>query len=105
MQAIPVILSDEYYDLFLIMEEDIVLQMKAYDPPEISTLQLPVEFLSRKVNNIVLMYATSEDLERVSAACDAGNLQGALRILSRGYGWRPDSGNAEHAEGSSDEME
>lgn len=95
MQAIPVILSDDYYDLFIIVEEENVLRMKAYDPPEITTLQLPVEFHSRKVNNIVLMYATEEDLVRVTAACDANDLQGALRILSRGYRWRPDSGNGE----------
>lgn len=92
MQCIPVIVSEDSYDLFIILEEENVVRMKAYDPPEILTTALPTECLARKVNNIVLMYATDRDLTAVIAACAVGDVRTALRILSRGYQWRPDRG-------------
>jgi hypothetical protein len=99
MRAIPVIVSEDYYDLFIILEEENIRRMKTYDPAELLTTNLPVEFITRKVNNIVLMYATADDLKRVTAACAMNDVSGALRILSRGFQWRPDRGDKNESSG------
>lgn len=93
MRCIPVIVSEDYYDLFIILEEDNLQRIKNYDPAELITTNLSVPFLTRKVNNIVIMYATNEDLKVLNARCDQGDVRGALRHLSRGYAWRPDRGD------------
>lgn len=98
MRCIPAIISEDYYDLFIILREDNLTQIKRYDPAEVTTLSLPIECLSRKVNNIVIMYATDTDLKLVEALCERGNVQGALRHLSRGFTWRPNKGDGSAGE-------
>lgn len=99
MHCIPVIVSEDYYNLFIILEEANLKRIRSYDPAELLTTHLPPAFLTRKVNSIILMYATDEELRRVAELCKAGDVKGALKPLARGYAWRPDMGDTHIQDG------
>lgn len=105
MLSLPVIINESCYDLFIILDEDNVARMKAYDPAEVVTGNFSAKFMEHKVRNIILMYGTAKEIELFTRMCQAGEVRGALRLLSRGYRWRPESGDQDESGGYESALE
>jgi hypothetical protein len=100
MLCLPVVVSEKAYDLFVILEEENLTRMKAYDPAEVITGNLPAEYsVHRKVRNLILMYATAKDLRIVMELCKEERPREALRYLSHGYRWRAERGDRDESAG------
>lgn len=95
MLAVPAILidDDQRYDLCVILQDDNIARMKTYDPAELLTANLPQIYQSRKIRNVIIMYATEEEVPRITAMCRAGQIKEALKYLSRGWVFRPEAGD------------
>ncbi len=89
MMALPVIVNERCYDLFIILQDDNIERMKVYDPTEVILANFADRFIDRLVRNIVIMYGNEADIVRFTAMCQTGDVQGALRYMARGYKWRP----------------
>jgi len=93
MHCIPAIVSEHDYDLFVILQDDNIARIKTYDPAEILTASFPQSHQARKIRNVVIMYATEKEVAKVIAMCEAGDLNNALKYLSRGWVFRPECGD------------
>ncbi len=96
MLCLPAVINDVCYDLFIILQDENIARMKAYDPVEVVTAQFPIPIADRKIHNVMVMYATDEDVETITALCQAGQLPKALKYLSRGFRFRPDDHDDEY---------
>jgi hypothetical protein len=93
MMALPVIVNERCYDLFIILQDDNIERMKAYDPAELITANFAERFTDRNIRTIVMMYGTKADISRFTTMCQAGDVRGALRYLARGFKFRPEAGD------------
>lgn len=93
MQIIPLTISIHEFDLWVILEAENIERMRAYDPAEVILDKLPEPWNSMRVRNIQLCYATPLDMAEVTKRLQAGEIQHALKFLSRGFRFRPDAGD------------
>lgn len=93
MQLIPVTISTLEFDLWVILEHENMERLRAYDPGEIIVDKFPEPWRSMRVRNIQLCYATPLDMAEVTMRLKAGEIQTALKFLSRGFKYRPDAGD------------
>jgi hypothetical protein len=105
MIALPVIVNEHCYDLFIVMQEDNVTRIKAYDPAEVVTANFAAEFMKHKVRNVIVMYGNEGDIALITMMCRAGDVRGALRHLSRGYRWRPGAADRDESGGYESALE
>ena len=92
MLSLPVKVSDTEMDLFVILEDDNIERIKQHDPAEIVRRNLgPMSRFT--IRNVVIAYAGKEDLATVMPMFENGNPNEAMRHLSRGFRFRPDSGD------------
>ncbi len=95
MQCVPFQVSRESFDIFVILEEDNLLRMKAYDPAEVVKASLGERFERLKLRNVIIGYATDEDLKQFHDFVARGDVQGGLKYLSRGWAYRPERGDSD----------
>jgi len=90
MIAIPLQISATHYNLYIIMEQDNLDRIRAYDPAVIETSKFPPDWKHLLVNEVVLMFATAEEIK---ASASTRNVPEMLNNLSRGFKYRPDLGD------------
>lgn len=93
MMVIPFRINDAQYSLYVILGKDNLERIEQYDPAEVTLNKLGESFASLTVKDVVILYATDAEAEQVVAMCAAGKVREALRMLSRGFRFRPDDGD------------
>lgn len=95
MQIIPFMVDEGHFNIFVVLEDENLRRMKAYDPAQFALDKLPGEWRSRKLNVVIIGYATPADLAHVKHLADAGVPDAVLVFLSRGFAFRPDLGDSD----------
>ena len=93
MIAIPFMVSEESYNVFLVLEEANVARIRAYDPAQFDMSKLPEEWRARKLGLVLIGYATNEELAQLHLMIAREGLGAALQFLSRGFQYRPEAGD------------
>jgi hypothetical protein len=92
MLSLPFKISDTEIDLYVILENDNIERIKKYDPAEVVRTNLgPMSKFA--IRNVVIMYASKADLATVMPMFENGEPKEALMYLSRGWQYRPESGD------------
>jgi hypothetical protein len=94
MYMIPFQINPQEYSVFVVLEEENLERMKAYDPAEFNLWKLGDSWLTLRLRDVIIGYATGPDSARVMELCRAGKPNSALRHLSRGFRYRPDQGDS-----------
>ena len=95
MVTLPLQVSMTHYDLFLILEDDNLERIKAYDPAEVALRRLPPAWHKLTVRNIQLCYATAEELKLLMGATNIVEVVKRLKVLSRGWQFKPEQGDSD----------
>jgi hypothetical protein len=95
MFAIPMKVSATHYDLFLCLEDENIERIKAYDPAEVLTSLMGEPWNGMLVRGFIVTYAAPGELAEVTRLCNEGRAEAALRLLSRGWKYRPDQGDSD----------
>lgn len=81
-------ISKTHYNLYIILEQDNVDRIKAYDPAVIETAKFPPDWKELLINEVVVMFATAEEVKTGSI-----NPPELLKQLCRGFKYRPRQGD------------
>ena len=93
MIAIPFLVDESSYNVFLVLEEANIERMRVYDPAQFDFAKLPQEWQAKRVNLVLIGYATSEELATLHGVIAREGLGAALQMLSRGFRYRPEAGD------------
>ena len=93
MIAIPFLVDESSYNVFLVLEEANVERIRAYDPAQFDFSKLPQEWQAKRVNLVLIGYATNEELATLHGVISREGLGAALQLLSRGFQYRPEAGD------------
>lgn len=83
-------------DIVIVLADENIERMKRYDPAEIVWADLPSEYSSRRPGAVAVAFATAEDqaeIERMSRTDPENWKERALKLISRGFEFRPDLGD------------
>lgn len=92
MMTLPLRISETEIDVFVILEDDNIERIRKYDPAEIVRKNTG-QFANLAIRNVVIMYASKADIATIMPMFENGNPRQALQYLSRGWKYRPDSGD------------
>jgi hypothetical protein len=92
--VIPFQLDEREYSVFVVLGDDGVERIKAYDPAQLNIWKLPEYWRRLRLRDVLIGYATPADIERMMEMIQRdGNPLEALRFLSRGFEFRPADGD------------
>ena len=83
-------------DLCIVLDEVSIERIKRYDPAEVQWPQLPPIYSSRRPATIGVAFATKSDqaeIERMAASGDPNWQEQAIKLVTRGFEYRPDEGD------------
>jgi hypothetical protein len=92
---IPFQVSETEYSVFLVLNDGNIDRIKAYDPAEFAPEKVGKEFYPFKLKNIVVGYCTDEEERELKTLRDYRAVQTFLRRLSRGFKYKPESGDSD----------
>lgn len=93
MITIPLQVNPAQYDLFIILEDENIERIKKYDPAEVVGKNLPPQWSSTKIRNIMILYANAEEVKRLALITDTNDAVNQLKELSRGWKYKPEEGD------------
>ena len=97
LYTIPLQVSPLHYSLFVILTDENLERIKNYDPAEVVTKEIvkalgpPFDWLT--LRDIVITYATADEVPVVDRLLTEKKVDEALKLLTRGYRFRPDLGD------------
>lgn len=95
MLVIPFRISEKQYSIFVVLEEENMERLRAYDPAEVIVPQVEerMSFSGGKLKDVVIGYATAKDMDVLKTFFEQNKIREALQYLSRGWRYRPDAGD------------
>ena len=94
MMLLPASINEREYSLFVILEEENIERIKQYDPAEATVSKLGPPWTTLQLRDVVITYvAAGEEKDRFINMVQRGEINEALRMLSRGFAYRPDLGD------------
>lgn len=93
MMVLPFQVSSTEYSLFVILQDENLDRMRVYDPAEITISKLSSTVSGLDLKDVIIGYATRPEAQEVVRLCVEGKIKEALRMLSRGWRYRPELGD------------
>ena len=93
MMILPVQLTPDSYSLFVLLEDDNIERIKEYDPAEINIYKLTKPWSELKLLDVVVTYLAPADKDEFLRLCTMSNRREALKLVTRGFRYRPDKGD------------
>lgn len=93
MFALPIQVSESEYAVYVFLENENLERMREYDPAVVTAQALGESFARLRFKEVIIGYATQEDLAKVIGMCGDGKPREALRYMTRGFRYRPDRGD------------
>ncbi len=95
MITIPLQISKTQYDLFVILECENIQRIQAYDPAEVALEKLPSVWRKMTPRCIQICYAAEVELKRVMSATNVVEVVEQLKVLARGWQFKPERGDSD----------
>lgn len=96
MYVLPFQTTPEEYSIFVLLDDEGIERIKAYDPAQVDVAKtlagMPVR-PGQRLMHIIIGYANQEDMKHVLELFQQGLRAEALKFLSRGFEFRPDLGD------------
>jgi hypothetical protein len=93
MFVIPFRISAREYSMYIVLDDENLERIKKYDPAEVTLRSMGGEWARSTLKDVIIAYATSAEQQQVLELCATGKVKDALRLLSRGFRYRPDQGD------------
>lgn len=93
MMVIPFRVSETQYSLYVILGKENLQRIAQYDPAEVTLDKLGEPFAKLTLKDVVIGYATDDEQQQVVGLCASGQVRQALRMISRGFRFRPTGGD------------
>jgi hypothetical protein len=93
MVLVPFQVEPGQYSVFVILQDDNLERIKTYDPAEITLNKMPDPWISMKLKDILIGYASESETADLLACNDEESRQSFLRRLSRGWKFRSERGD------------
>ena len=97
MMVVPFQVSAAAYSIFVVLEDENIERIKAYDPAEVTTSKM-AGFADLHLDTVIVGYASGAEIAELTAITDPRELPAFLRKLSRGFRFRPDRGDYDFKE-------
>jgi len=100
MLAIPLRISETEYSIFLVLGDDNLERIRAYDPAELSVPKVVAQnprIARLTLKDVVICYATLAENEELIRLAGEAKFVEALRKLTRGFRYRPKEGDHDGA--------
>ncbi len=96
MLTIPIRINATEYSIFVVLEDENLTRMRWYDPAEVVTSKMG-EWAKLKVRDIIIGYGSADDIAEVHRLSAEGKGKEALRLLTRGWKFRPLLGDSDES--------
>jgi hypothetical protein len=93
MIVLPFQVNATEYCVFVVLQDDNLTRITAYDPAEVNVAKMPGPWQRLKLSEVMIGYATDAEVAAVTELCQQDKAKEALRLLSRGFRYRPGSGD------------
>src|SRR5262245_26469555 len=100
MLSIPFRVSETEYILIVALQDTNITRIKKYDPAEIVPAKMGGPWDKLKLREIHISYATKKDELEITQLCREGNARDAIKLLFRGYAFKPNLGDHDGMYGS-----
>jgi len=99
--VIPFQLNAREYSIFVVLQEEGLKRIRAYDPAQVNVQALGPAFTHLRLKDIHVGYATDSEIREVLRLAELGRVQDGLKWLSRGFEFKPEFiHRGEHPAGS-----
>lgn len=93
MRVIPLERKDGTYTVFMILGDRGIERIKDHDPAELTLLKLGAPWNGKKLRDIIITYASPEEVKKLDAAAKTGDVVEVLKYLTRNWKFLPDEGD------------
>lgn len=95
MMVVPVQFIPGEYAVYVILGRDNLDRIEEYDPAVVPIKDLPASYHGLRLAEVVITFATEPELQRVMELAHQGKPREALKLVTRGFRFRPDLGDYE----------
>jgi hypothetical protein len=89
----PVQMDKTYYCIFVLLEDDNLARIREFDPAEVNVTQVGAPWSELKLRDVVIAYLAPFDKEEFMRLCSMKTPREALRLVTRGFRFRPELGD------------
>lgn len=93
MQIIPFQVSPFAYSMVVVLSEESLERIKVQDPAEVITAMFGAPWTGLRVCDVIITYATREDQPTIDDLVARKDVSALLKFLTRGYAFKPDTGD------------
>lgn len=93
MICIPFSLNAKEYNIFVALDDSNLIRVRHYDPAQLDVVSMGPAFRHKRLVKVIIGYADTADVQKITALINDGKPAEALEYLSRGFAFRPDQGD------------
>lgn len=93
MYTIPFQVSPTEFSVFVVMRDENIDRIKAYDPAEVRSEKFGLPWVHLKLKDVIIGYCTAEEEVEIKAITSPEQTVEMLKKLSRGWAYRPEAGD------------
>lgn len=97
LYTIPFPVGPLHYSVIVVLSDENIERIRERDPVEVVTPEIAAvmgpEYAWRTLRDVVITYATADEMVTAAALIKDGKVREALQLLTRGYRYRPDRGD------------
>lgn len=94
LAVIPFQVTQTEYSVFVVLRDHNLDRIRDYDPAEFPVAITHTPWVTNlRLKDVLIGYATPDDWREVERLSRYGEITDALRLLTRGYRYRPDRGD------------
>lgn len=95
MMALSLQITEQEYDLFIILEDENIARLHEHDSAEVVKAHFGSPWTERSIRNVVIMHASPEDKQQIQELTTASGIRAFLQNLARGFRYRPSQGDSD----------
>jgi hypothetical protein len=92
-RLVPIKRDDGSYTLFIILDDSGLDRLKDHDPSHLEIHRMGEPWVSLKMNDCMIVYATQEELFQIDHCPTGKEIVELLKHMTRGWKHRPDLGD------------
>jgi hypothetical protein len=85
MYTVPFQINSREYSIFIVLEDENIERMKAYDPAQLNLITMGPHWKHLRIRDIHVGYAAAADIKLVTDLIQDNKAAEALAFLSRGF--------------------